>query len=225
MESAQETPPERPDERSGPSVEDIPLPPWVGRPAPREAPSAAPLTPSRPDGEEPAVRSPLDTQEGAARRGILVHRLLESLPDLAPGERAAATRRFLAQPALAIDEDEAAEISAQTLGILDDPAFAALFGPGSRAEVSVGGRIGDRMVSGRIDRLCVTEDEVLVVDYKTNRKPPADETGVPTLYVRQMATYRALLAEIYPGRTVRCALLWTDAPRLMPLSAQHLDGS
>ena len=225
MESAQETPPERPDERSGPSVEDIPLPAWVERPAPREAPSAAPLTPSRPDGEEPAVRSLLDTQEGAARRGILVHRLLESLPDLAPVERAAATRRFLAQPALAIDEDEAAEISAQTLGILDDPAFAALFGPGSRAEVSVGGRIGDRMVSGRIDRLCVTEDEVLVVDYKTNRKPPADETGVPTLYVRQMAAYRALLAEIYPGRTVRCALLWTDAPRLMPLSAQHLDGA
>ncbi len=223
LESVQRGPPDRPDEPPAWAHETGPVPPWAERRVLAEAPAAAPLTPSRPE-DEAAVRSPLDAEDQAAsRRGFLVHRLLETLPDLAAGERAAAARHFLAQPALGLDEAEAAEIAQQTLGVLDDPAFAMIFGPGSRAEVSLSGRLGDRVVSGRIDRLAVLEDEVLVVDYKTNRKPPADQAGVPALYVRQMATYRALLSEIYPGRKVRCALLWTDTPTLMPLEAAVLD--
>jgi ATP-dependent helicase/nuclease subunit A len=58
---------------------------------------------------------------------------------------------------------------------------------------------------------------VLVIDYKTDRLPPATADEVPAAYLRQMATYRALLRQIYPGREVRCALLWTAEPRLMIL--------
>ena len=217
--SPQQAAPDR--TREGPdwAGEDLPLPAWAERPATVEVLPAAPLAPSRAEDEEAVVRSPLDAHDQAAtRRGFLVHRLLETLPELAAAERAAAAQRFLAQSALALDDAEAAEIAQQTLAILDDPAFAMLFGPDSRAEVSVSGRLGDRVVSGRIDRLAVLADEVLVVDYKTNRKPPADAADVPALYLRQMAAYRALLTNIYPGRAVRCALLWTDAPRLMPLA-------
>jgi ATP-dependent helicase/nuclease subunit A len=73
------------------------------------------------------------------------------------------------------------------------------------------------VVSGRIDRLTVTEAEVLVVDFKTNRPAPASIDAVPAAYRRQMATYRALLADLYPKRTIRAALVWTDGPRLMEL--------
>jgi ATP-dependent helicase/nuclease subunit A len=76
---------------------------------------------------------------------------------------------------------------------------------------------GPYTVSGQIDRLAVTAGEVLVADYKTNRPPPDDPAGVPLLYRRQMALYRDLLRGIYPGRAVRCLLLWTDGPRLMTL--------
>ena len=203
--------------------EDLPLPLWAERQAEAEAPAAVPLAPSRAD-ENEVARSPLDAEDRAAtRRGHLIHRLLETLPDLSAGERAPAAARFLSQSALGLDEEEAADIARQTLGVLDDPAFATLFGPGSRAEAALSGRLGDRVVSGRIDRLAVTQDEVLVVDYKTNRKPPADPSGVPLPYLRQMAAYRALLGQIYPGRTVRCALLWTDSPRLMTLDSADLD--
>jgi ATP-dependent helicase/nuclease subunit A len=51
---------------------------------------------------------------------------------------------------------------------------------------------------------------------------------VPPIYLRQLATYRAALARIYPDRPVGCALLWTDGPLLMPISpgllARHLPG-
>ena len=79
------------------------------------------------------------------------------------------------------------------------------------------------MVAGQIDRLVVTEREVLVVDYKTNRPPPAGLDQVPEIYLRQMATYRAMLQKIYPDRPIACALIWTDGARLMALPEAALD--
>ena len=71
--------------------------------------------------------------------------------------------------------------------------------------------------SEHLDRLAVDAHEVLVIDYKTNRTPPARPDQVPAAHLRQMAAYGALLRQIYPGRRVRCALLWTQGPQLMPL--------
>ena len=80
------------------------------------------------------------------------------------------------------------------------------------------GRSGVEVISGQIDRLVVGEERVQVVDYKTNRPPPATVDEVPTVYLRQMAAYRALLAEIYPRQPIECCLLWTETPRIMQLS-------
>ncbi|KGM31351.1 PD-(D/E)XK nuclease family protein, partial [Inquilinus limosus] len=121
------------------------------------------------------------------------------------------------------DEAEQAEIVATTLAVLDQPGFEPLFGPGSRAEVPVVGLVEGRALSGQIDRLVVTPDSVLVVDYKTNRPPPVSIESVPRAYLVQMAAYRAALRLVYPGRTVRCALLWTEGPRLMELPPPTLD--
>jgi ATP-dependent helicase/nuclease subunit A len=107
--------------------------------------------------------------------------------------------------------------------VMADPQFSSLFGPGSRAEAPIVGELGDgRVISGQIDRLLVTPSEVLIVDYKTNRPAPlsASETAQP--YLRQMAAYRAALGKIYPGKTIRCALLWTESPRLMALPDELL---
>jgi ATP-dependent helicase/nuclease subunit A len=84
---------------------------------------------------------------------------------------------------------------------------------------------GTFTVSGQVDRLAVSEDEVLIVDFKTNRPPPRSADGVTLAYRRQLALYRALLQRIYPGRTVRAFLLWTATPRLMEISAETLDNS
>ena len=118
---------------------------------------------------------------------------------------------------------EQAEIAGETLAVLAHPGFAALFGPGSEAELPVVGLIKDRAISGRIDRLVVTETEVQIVDYKTLRPVPADESQVPEAYLAQLAAYRQAIAAIYPGKTVRCALLWTEGPALMPINAATLD--
>ncbi|CAA7624308.1 double-strand break repair helicase AddA [Magnetospirillum sp. UT-4] len=202
----------------------LPLPDWTRRAPPPEPAPPKPLAPSRPDGEEPPVRSPLGPDRTRRfRRGKLIHRLLQILPELPADRRSAAAIAFLRRAGI----DDAAEclaIAGEVADVLLAPAFAPLFGPGSRAEVPIIGLIGDsRAVSGQVDRLVVTGTEVLVADYKTNRRPPPGPADIPELYVRQMAAYRLALACIYPRHRVRCALVWTDGPALMEIDSARLD--
>ena len=200
-----------------------PLPSWALEPAPDEPTPPRPLAPSRPDREEPGPMSPVGADDGAAlRRGIVVHRLLQSLPDVAPARRADAASRYLARPIHDLSMDDQASIAAETMAIVESAEFAPLFGPESRAEVPVVGRIGDTIVSGRIDRLALAGDEVLIVDYKSHRIPPDRIEDVPSIYLEQLAAYRTVLSEIYPDREIRCALLWTAVPRLMAIDAALL---
>jgi ATP-dependent helicase/nuclease subunit A len=153
-----------------------------------------------------------------------VHRLLQALPELPIEEREVAARRFLALPTHGLMPEDQDEIRREILAVLDHPEFAALFGPDSQAEVPLVGLIGRHALSGQIDRLVVAEDRVLIVDYKSLRPPPAAESEVAPIYVRQLAAYRAALEQIYPDREIRCALLWTEGPRLMPISPEILAG-
>ena len=111
--------------------------------------------------------------------------------------------------------------------VLEDTTFAPVFARGSRGEVAIMGTVDlggrNHAVSGQVDRICVEERRVLIVDYKTNRPPPTTLEAVPFAYRAQLALYRELLAPLYPGRTIEAALLFTEGPFLMPLPAQVLD--
>ena len=198
-------------------------PAWTSGPAPIEPTPPRPLMPSRPEAE-PSVRSPLGADDGARfKRGRLVHRLLQTLPDLPPETRAAAASRYLARPIHGLSPEQQQQIAREVLAIFDQPDLAPLFGAGCVAEVPVVGRLGERVISAQIDRLVVTADCVLVLDYKTQRPVPPAPKDVSSAYLSQMAAYRQALAAIYPDRPIRCCLLWTDGPRLMELPADLLD--
>jgi len=199
------------------------VPAWLDRPAPAEPDPPRPLVPSQPGGGEPGTISPLaDTGRDRFKRGLLVHRLLQTLPELPAEQRDSAARRFLALPVHALDPNEQDEIRRETLTVLDTPEFAELWGDDAQAEVPVVGLISGHALSGQIDRLVATESQVLVVDYKTVRPPPDSDSDVAPLYLQQLAIYRAALERIYPGRPIACAILWTAGPRLMPISPDLL---
>jgi ATP-dependent helicase/nuclease subunit A len=206
------------------------LPPWAEQPAPEEPKPPAPLQPSRPSAPEPALISPLSVAgERRFQRGLAVHRLLQYLPEIQEHLRRPAARRFLGPLFVGADASQIDALVEETEAVLGDPLLAEVFGPGSRAEVPVvgliDGRDGPQVVSGQVDRLVVTDDAVLVIDYKTNRPPPASESGVAAVYMRQMASYRAVLQRIYPRRRVECFLLWTVGPKFMRLSEEGLAGA
>ncbi len=107
--------------------------------------------------------------------------------------------------------------------MLDDPAHAALFSPGSLAEVPFSALVGGRVVAGNMDRLLVTGDVVRVVDYKTGVSVPSSADEVPLGYLRQMAAYAAALAVIFSDKRVEAALLFTGGPVLIDLPPELLE--
>ncbi|HWK98210.1 MAG TPA: double-strand break repair helicase AddA [Pseudolabrys sp.] len=204
------------------------IPDWLRRDAPRDVTPRI-ITPS---GFDESARRPLPVngqnkaQNMAMLRGSLTHRLLQSLPGIPPERRLKAAQDYVAREGSKLATADHAPLIADVLRVLDDARFGALFGPGSRAEVPIVGLVevgGEtRRVNGQVDRLVVTADWVLIADYKTNRPAPRALAEVPPQYVRQLALYRAVLAKLYPQKTVRCALIWTEAPDLMELSAEAL---
>jgi ATP-dependent helicase/nuclease subunit A len=198
---------------------------WLDMPAPRDAPAPRLVRPFDAAGlDEPATLSPFADNK-RFRRGLLVHALLAHLPDLAPDARDGVARQFLRMQN--IDGDDAESLVRETLAVLDDPVFAAAFIPTSRAEVAIVADLPElgpgARVNGRIDRLAVSDDTVLIVDFKTNRPPPTREEDVAPLYATQMALYRAAAAKIFPGKRIVCGLVWTEGPTLMALSNGLLD--
>jgi ATP-dependent helicase/nuclease subunit A len=204
------------------------LPDWLRRAAPIDARQATSLSPSLAVTGAPSVKRGLSDADNRARqRGMLIHQLMRSLPDIAPDRRGEAAQRMLTRQ-IDFSPAEADVLLGEVLAVLDDLRFAPLFMPGSRAEVPITGRIARPAASplrvvGQVDRLAVTADSVLIVDFKTNRPAPRRIEEVPAAYSAQLALYRAVLAKLYPGRVLRAALLWTDVPDLMELSAQTLD--
>ena len=209
------------------------LPSWLHTSAPPEAPADNLLHPSDPAEDEGHRIRPGESIRERARalqRGTLVHRLLQSLPDVAGERRREAALRYLGRNAGDWTEDEREALAGTVLALIDNPRFAEVFAPGSRAEVSIVGRLErparpSALVSGQIDRLVVTPSEVLIVDFKTNHAPPARVAEAPAAYVRQLALYRAVLGKLYPDRPVRAALLWTETPELMEISAPALNAA
>jgi ATP-dependent helicase/nuclease subunit A len=228
----------------GPPVAPLALPPlpgWAGRapdwrplPLPPEQAIPARLAPSRPQGVEhgplPPARSPLARAGGQTQafgRGLVMHTLLQHLPALPAPHRAAAATAYASRAAHGLEDPDA--LAAQALAVLDHPDLHDLFGPASRAEQPVAGVVGGQVISGQVDRLAVLPGRVLIADYKTGRAPPVTLDGVPQTYLRQMAAYRAVLAQIHPDRAITCLLIWTEGPTLMQLPddllARHAPGA
>lgn len=165
---------------------------------------------------------PPGTMEAAARRGTLIHALLERLPELERDARAAAARQWLARRAADLDESAREEMAQAALAVLNAPDWAEIFSPSALAEVPLAATVEGRVIAGTADRLFVTSNRVMVVDFKTAARPPRSLTQIPMATLRQMAAYVAALEVIYPGRVVEAAVLYTQTPELFALPAALL---
>ena len=213
LEDPQTEPPDRVQRAEEEAPAEEPLPAWAKRSAPAERPARPVLSPSRLDEDGTPARSP--GGDAAFRRGRIVHDILQRIPAPPPADPRPAIEAHLARPVLSLGPEERRAIADEVLAMLAHPAASAVFAPGSMAEVPIVGRIGGRDYSGWIDRLAVGEETVQLVEFKTDRDPPATPGDIPRQYLRQIAAYRALLTEIYPGKRIACTLVWTVGPVAM----------
>jgi ATP-dependent helicase/nuclease subunit A len=201
-----------------------PVPAWLRRPAPQESRPPRPLAPSALGDDRVADPPPGPALQAAARRGRLLHALFERLPDLPPKGRAAAANHWLERSGSVVDLEEREALVRDVCAIIADPAHAAIFVPGALVEAPIAAVLADgTVVAGTVDRLLVEEERVLIVDFKTGRRAPADLAGVPGHHVRQMAAYAAALGIIFPDRRVEAMLLYTSGPTPIMLPADLLE--
>ncbi len=209
------------------SQQPLPIPPvlpdWATQPIGPEPRPPRPLAPSA-SAEEVGADPPLPPEQAAvaARRGVLIHALLERLPDVPRDMREAAGRAWLERRGPDLTDAERAEMLARAIAVMDEPEWSDLFGPDALAEVPLAAVIGGQVIAGTADRLLVTPERVLVADFKTARRPPASLDAVPESTLNQMAAYAAALSVIYPDRQVEAAVLYTQTPQLIVVPSEKL---
>ncbi|MXP43813.1 double-strand break repair helicase AddA [Allopontixanthobacter sediminis] len=196
---------------------------WAVTPIGPEPRPPRPLAPSSAGGEQDADPPlPPEIARDAARRGVLIHSLLERLPDVAAENREQAARAWLARQARELADPVREEMLQSALTVLATPEFADIFSPAALAEVPLAAIVEGQVIAGTADRLLVTDESVTVIDFKTARRPPAGIDDVPRSTLQQLGAYAAALAEIYPGKAVNVAVLYTQTPLLVPIPADLL---
>ncbi|MCP4392951.1 MAG: double-strand break repair helicase AddA [Alphaproteobacteria bacterium] len=196
-------------------------PSWLKSKPSAEPTPPKPLAPSLPAELEPAALSPIShiknkkTKQNIFGRGTLIHKLLQMLPDIPSKNRLTAAYQIIKNANAQITNDEADQIVSSTIEVINNEQFRHIFSSSSRAEVPVIGVINNTVISGIVDRLVITEKEVLIVDYKTNKIPPKTPDKIPQIYKSQMASYANVLQSIYPKKEVKTAILWTETPAIM----------
>lgn len=250
FESPQTASAKTPDSKLARAHKAVPLEEWAKSAAPREPQLTMPLAPSRlapydvddagepvtppptprsKVDEPPAARPSVRTTDNRFLRGTLTHALLEHLPAIPADTWEKAAAGFVETRGRELPPKVRSSIVHETLAVLTSKDFAPLFGPQSRAEVAIAaeiqrpnGRGPALKLNGQIDRLAVEADTVYVIDYKTNRPPPSDVAHVAEAYLLQLAAYRLALAQMFPQKSLKAAILWTDGPRLMEISGALL---
>lgn len=186
------------------------LPGWIATNAATPVELPEPIRPSDMGGAK-ATPGQGGDRDAAMARGTALHRLLEHLPDHPEAEWP-----HLAQSLIG---EDASGILASAHRVMTNPDTRQIFTEGL-AEVEIVGTLdalNGRAVVGTIDRLIVADDHILAVDFKSNTDIPATPDAVPEGILRQMGAYAVALQQIWPDRRVETAILWTEAPQLMPL--------
>ncbi|MEL6207183.1 MAG: double-strand break repair helicase AddA [Pseudomonadota bacterium] len=181
-----------------------------------------PLSPSNLGGAKALAGADALPEAEATARGSRIHLLLEDLAGHPPGLWAERAEALLPDPT------ERADALDEASAVLSEPALAHLFAPDALTEVSLVAHLpalGSQLLSGAVDRLMVTADTVLAIDFKTNATVPTHPADVPEGLLRQMGAYAAALREIYSVRRVETALLWTRTATLMPLPQALIDAA
>lgn len=188
---------------------EVELPVWIQINAPKEDPLSKPLAPSR-QKNKTQYKSPLKIDNQATKRGTLIHKMLEVLPNYEKDQQGEVAQKLLKLYRYEGNEN----LVDYVLKILQDKKFYPLFTPQSQSEVPITGITDEgQVVSGVIDRLAVSETEVLIVDYKSNQNVPP-EGHIPVNYMEQVKLYAELVQKIYPNKKIRPFIMWTDEARL-----------
>ncbi len=131
-------------------------------------------------------------------RGLIIHSILQYMPKIEKERRKNWVRKYLDN----ISEDKD-EIYSKILAF--NEKYGYLFDLEGKSEITLSGTIDGKSVLVRLDRLCITQDKAIIIDYKSHRNVSVSSLNE---IKKQMLTYKTLVQEIYPNKQVECVVIW-----------------
>ncbi|WP_170382361.1 double-strand break repair helicase AddA [Ruegeria atlantica] len=192
-------------------VAETPLPEHFTSSATAPEPAPDTLSPSDLGGAKAVPGDSGLDEEAAKLRGTRLHLLLEHLPSVEQDTWSQLCARILPD----MQEIERQELLNEAIGVLTSGRLQAVFAADTLAEIPITSDLSGVRIHGVIDRLIVTKTDVQVIDFKSNTIVPNSPTTCPEGLLRQMGAYAQALAQIYPDREIRTAILWTRTAELM----------
>lgn len=168
-----------------------------------------------------------DESDLALGWGRIIHLLLEVLPTVSADQRRALADKIARNHSDAGLIPVLDDLIDEAVALVENPSLAWVFQDG-RPEVPISASLtslGGHRMYGIIDRLIVTDREVIAVDYKSNRVTPNTSANTPEGLARQMGAYRDALAQIFPNHRIRSVLLWTKTGAITELSDAQLEAA
>ena len=153
-------------------------------------------------------------EDDAKLRGTRIHLLLENFAATPEGNWQNIAAAILP------DAPDLDTLVNEAASVVRNPDLAFIFACDTLPEVPITAKLPElqgKTIYGIVDRLIVTEKEIWVIDFKTNVAVPPVPQSCPEGLLRQMGAYHAALKQIYPGRTLRPAIVWTRDASLMEL--------
>ncbi len=138
-------------------------------------------------------------QEEGFTRGKIIHSILQYMPKIEKERRKNWVRKYLDNINTSEDKDE---IYSKILAF--NEKYGYLFDLEGKSEITLSGIIDGEPVLVRLDRLCITQDKAIIIDYKSHRNV---SVSLLNEIKKQMLTYKTLVQEIYPNKQVECVVI------------------
>ncbi len=154
------------------------------------------------EGPDFAIRNSPVVVNQEMQWGIVLHRLMEDLLKLAFEKQENFASRKCAKAGMPRERGQ------DLVALINRPDLKPYFVENGQSEVAFTATSGaGQTIQGRIDRLIISENKVVILDYKSDRQRPSFLTHEHN-YAKQLAVYQSALQLAYPGFHVTCAILW-----------------
>ena len=128
-----------------------------------------------------------------------------------------------------LDKEQKDEYITTALKVINFPCLSEIFSENAFVEVPLNGTLKengiDREVRARVDRLVVSDKEVIITDFKTDKRPPKKFDDIEERYQKQMNLYYKLIKKIYPKHIIRPMLIWTEGPKIIEFPEEYFSQS
>ncbi|MDA9231004.1 double-strand break repair helicase AddA [Rickettsiales bacterium] len=108
-----------------------------------------------------------------------------------------------------IDSKIRLELFRQISAISNNKVLDFIYCNKIETEIAVFYEENNDIISGKIDLLVIKDNEIIIIDYKSNKIIEKEIDKTANKYKKQLNIYRKIISNIYPDKIIKTAIIWT----------------